>query len=277
MKHEIIYPEPHVAKLGDLDGVTFEKLRAEVMACDALWSEAYGDYQSGGWDTVSVMNDTGNENDVIIRDCAAVPTRLLASLPTMQKLLEDLGLNIMWARLAKQGTNSFLYEHVDYNELDQVGRHRIHIPILTNSSCYFVEGGWAIHMAERAIWRIAPVHPHGACNRLGSDRIHLIVDCYENEQLREMIAKEVPAEATRRKLSHLTGDAAEERLQHAGRLLSLGFAATAEKALLRLFFDYRSEPGQCYSMIRQMYEAAGELDKASFWDKKRRIMMGAEQ
>ena len=58
---------------------------------------------------------------------------------------------------------------------------------------------------------------------LGSDRIHLIVDCYENEQLREMIAKEVPAEATRRKLSHLTGDAAEERLQHAGRLLSLPF------------------------------------------------------
>ena len=197
----------------------------------------------------------------------------MAQLPALQALVDELGLDIMWARLARQGANSYLYEHVDYTELNKVPRHRIHVPITTNSSCRFVVGGRAVHLADTSIWRIMPVYPHGACNLFGPDRIHLIIDCYEDDRLRKLIAAEDPVDDAMRPLDELTHEKAEGYLRQSKRLLCLGFAEAAERNLLRLFFDYQMEPGQSYGLIARMYEAAGAPDKAQFWLVKRAVML----
>jgi hypothetical protein len=270
--------ERQVGKIGPLNAGVLERVRSEVLAAQALWVEAYGEYQSGGWHTVSVYNESGREDDVVIRDCAAIPTTLMSAFPGMRALIEELDLNIMWARLARQAANSYLYEHVDYTELDTaVGRHRLHVPITTNSSCRFVVGGRAVHLSDGYIWRITPVHPHGACNLFGPDRIHLIIDCYEDERLRAMMASEERVDATASSLEELTPDLAKGYREQSRRLLRLGFNEAAERNFLRLFFDYRMEAGLAYELIAQMYEEAGAQDRAQFWREKRGVMLGCHQ
>ena len=269
--------QTQIAKIGTLPPGVLERVRSEVLASEIHWVEAYGEYQSGGWHTVSVYNESGREDDVVIRDCASVPTTLVSALPSLRALVEELDLNIMWARLAKQAANSFLYEHVDYTELDEVNRHRIHVPITTNSSCRFVVGGRAVHLSDGCIWRIMPVHPHGACNLFGPDRIHLIIDCYENEKLRGMMANELQVDDTVPTLTELQPDSIEKHLEQSRRLLRLGFNEAAERNLLRLFFDYKMETGQAYELIACMYEKAGAQDKVSLWRERRGVMLGYSQ
>ena len=120
-----------LAKIGQLGAGVLERVRSEVLAAQIPWVEAYGEYQSGGWHTVSVYNESGRGDDVVIRDCTGIPTTLMSALPGLRALIEELDLNVMWARLARQSANSYLYEHVDYTELDRVNRHRLHVPITT--------------------------------------------------------------------------------------------------------------------------------------------------
>ncbi|MFV2197792.1 aspartyl/asparaginyl beta-hydroxylase domain-containing protein [Nocardiopsis sp. LOL_012] len=110
----------------------------------------YSRFQSGGWGTLSLLNDTGHARDVTIGDTTtARPTDLLGRMPTTRALLDELGLEYMWARLALLEAGSYLWEHRDYQEdgLAQTERHRVHIPLATASSAFLVLGGSAVHLA----------------------------------------------------------------------------------------------------------------------------------
>ncbi|MFC4517945.1 aspartyl/asparaginyl beta-hydroxylase domain-containing protein [Streptomyces ehimensis] len=170
-----------VAQLDRLDDSLVERLRHEALTAPAPWKAAYGDYQSGGWWTTSLMNASGDARDVRIGECTARPTDLLADMPVTAGLLADMGLSYMWVRLARLKANAFLWEHRDYDELDQVERHRLHIPLHTNSFAFLVTGGTKIHMTGGRIWRLTPSYAHGVCNLLGPDRIHLIADVYADD------------------------------------------------------------------------------------------------
>lgn len=112
------------------------------------WVSGYSRFQSGGWGTLSLLNDTGNARDVTIGDADPVPTDLLQRMPTTRALLGELGLKYMWARLALLGAGSYLWEHRDYqeDELTDAERHRVHIPITTTSSAFLVLGGSGEHL-----------------------------------------------------------------------------------------------------------------------------------
>ena len=102
-----------VARLAEIDAQTLERMRHEVLTIPRGWVAEYGDYQSGGWWTLSLLNDTGDPADVTIRDCQPRPTGLLERMPVTAGLLEGLGLEYMWVRLARLRANSFLWEHRD--------------------------------------------------------------------------------------------------------------------------------------------------------------------
>ncbi len=117
-----------IAQLDAVDSVQLERMRHEALTARAPWKAEYGAYQSGGWLTTSLMNASGDAADVTIGDCAARPTDLLSQMPATAALLAELGLDYMWVRLARLEANAFLWEHRDYDELDQIERHRLHIP-----------------------------------------------------------------------------------------------------------------------------------------------------
>ncbi|MCI3928822.1 aspartyl/asparaginyl beta-hydroxylase domain-containing protein [Streptomyces sp. AN091965] len=254
-----------VAQLHRLDASLVERLRHEALTAPAPWKSAYGEYQSGGWWTTSLMNATGDAADVTIGDCTARPTDLLAQMPTAAALLADLGLSYMWVRLARLEANAFLWEHRDYDELDQVERHRLHIPLHTNSSAFLVTGGTKIHMAGGRIWRLTPTFPHGVCNLLGPDRIHLIADVYADDAYQHLAHRSQTHPASVEPLPPASRAELAERLAAARCLADLGYVDAAEQLLLRLFYAVAMPEGTGYDLIADLHTALGDAEAATRW------------
>ncbi|MCX4554436.1 aspartyl/asparaginyl beta-hydroxylase domain-containing protein (plasmid) [Streptomyces sp. NBC_01387] len=262
-----------IAQLDRLDLLRIERLRHEALTVPAQWTAEYGAYQSGGWWTTSLMNASGNAADVRIGDCTARPTALLESMPATAELLAELGLSYMWVRLARLEANAFLWEHRDYDELDQIERHRLHIPLHTNSSAFLVTGGTKVHMTGGWIWRLTPTYAHGVCNLLGPDRIHLIADVYADDayrllaqraQLNPSAAKPLPA-ASRALLAAKLADA---------RLLAeLGYTGAAEQLLLRLFYCFTLPEGTTYDLIAELHTALGDAEAAARWSRAKTTLL----
>ncbi|MFG2097241.1 aspartyl/asparaginyl beta-hydroxylase domain-containing protein [Streptomyces sp. NPDC048612] len=253
-----------IAQLERLDGSLIERMRHEALTAPAPWKAEYGQFQSGGWWTTSLMNASGDAADVRIGDCTAGPTALLQHMPATAGLLDELGLSYMWVRLARLEANAFLWEHRDYDELDQVERHRLHIPLHTNSSAFLVTGGTKVHMAGGRIWRLTPTYAHGVCNLLGPDRIHLIADVYADDAFTRL-ARHADAPAAAEALPQASEAELAERLAAAHRLADLGYIDAAEGLLLRLFYSFALPEGTVYDLISQMHTALGDTETSNRW------------
>ncbi|MEU5158862.1 aspartyl/asparaginyl beta-hydroxylase domain-containing protein [Streptomyces sp. NPDC020875] len=253
-----------IVRLDRLDGSLIERMRHEALTVPAPWKAEYGDFQSGGWWTTSLMNASGDAADVRIADGAARPTALLEHMPATAGLLTELGLNYMWVRLARLEPNAFLWEHRDYDELDQVERHRLHIPLHTNSSAFLVTGGTKVHMDGGRIWRLTPTYAHGVCNLLGPDRIHLIADVYADDAYARL-AKNADEPTKAERLPSASEAELAERIAAARRLADLGYVEAAEQLLLRLFYSYALPEGTAYDLIAGLHTALGDSEANRRW------------
>lgn len=264
-----------VAALRTLDAGLVERLRHEALTVPADWVVKYGDYQNGGWHTLSLLNDTGDPGDVTIRDCPEpVGTSLLARMPAVQELLNGLRLRCMWARLARLDHGAFLWEHRDYGELSAVERHRLHVPLVSNPSAYLVVGGTKVHMSVGRVWRLTPTSPHGACNRFGPPRIHLIIDCYADTAFHAVNRGEAPEPADAVALAPAAGAELDEAVTTATWLAELGYCHAAETALLELFYRYALPEGHTYDLIVTMYRSLHRDGDAERWQTKKNVMLG---
>ncbi|MBB1257437.1 aspartyl/asparaginyl beta-hydroxylase domain-containing protein [Streptomyces alkaliterrae] len=252
-----------IVQLEKLDGQLIERMRHEALTAPAPWKAEYGEFQSGGWWTTSLMNASGEAGDVRIGDCTARPTALLGHMPATAGLLAELGLNYMWVRLARLEANAFLWEHRDYDELDQVERHRLHIPLHTNSSAFLVTGGTKVHMGGGRIWRLTPTYAHGVCNLLGPDRIHLIADVYADDAYTRLANR--AKEPTADRLPAASEADLAERLAAARRLADLGYTGAAEQMLLRLFYSFDLPEGTAYDLIASLHTALGDSEASTRW------------
>lgn len=264
-----------IAALRAVDVGLVERLRHEALTVPSDWVVEYGEYQNGGWHTLSLLNDTGDPRDVAIRDCTApVSTTLLRQMPAVQELLDDLGLRYMWARLARLDAGAFLWEHRDYGELAATERHRVHVPLVTNSSAYLVLGDVKVHLTVGRVWRLTPTVPHGVCNLFGPSRIHLILDCYADEALTALSNTSAPDGVGASALPQPRPEELEEHVATARGLAELGYERAAETTLLELFYRYALPEGHAYDLIADMYAALAREEDAARWQTKKRTMLG---
>jgi hypothetical protein len=254
-----------IAELAVLGEARIERLRHEALTAPAPWKAEYGAYQSGGWWTASLMNASGDAGDVMIGDCTARPTGLLERMPATAELLAELGLSYMWVRLARLEANAFLWEHRDYDDLDRSERHRLHIPLHTNSSAFLVTGGTKVHMTGGRIWRLTPTYPHGVCNLLGPDRIHLIADVYADDAYRALVQRTRPNRPAAQRLPEASEAVLADKLADARRLAELGYTDAAEQLLLRLFYSFALPEGAAYDLIADLHTALGDAEAESRW------------
>lgn len=254
-----------IAQLDRLDGQLIERMRHEALTAPAPWKAEYGEFQSGGWWTTSLMNASGEAGDVRIADGTARPTALLQHMPATAGLLAELGLSYMWVRLARLEANAFLWEHRDYDELDQVARHRLHIPLHTNSSAFLVTGGTKVHMSGGRIWRLTPTYAHGVCNLLGPDRIHLIADVYADDAYARLTGRTRLRPSAAEPLPQASEAVLAERLAAARRLAELGYIDAAEQLLLRLFYSFALPEGTAYDLIAGLHTALGDSEASERW------------
>jgi len=266
--------QSEISSLKTFDQDTIDSIIAEVLRAKILWIEEYGEYQSGGWSTAAIYNLSGNPNEVVIRDGTGIATStLITQMPFTKKFIEGLNLNIMYARIARLSANSFLWEHVDYSELNDSKRYRLHIPLTTNRSALFVTGGQALTLDKGGMWLLEPITPHGVCNLYGPERLHLIIDCYENEILSQLMNNRPPQVTVPKQLPLIDDLVLKTSLSHSKKLIELGFMKAAEYNLLKLFFRYTMLPGKSYDLINKMYEDIEEYDKSALWASKKKKML----
>jgi hypothetical protein len=262
-----------VASQDNLDPDLLERMRHEVLTAPDGWKAEYGEYQSGGWWTLSLINATGQAGDVTIADCDPVETTLLAKMPVTRHLLRALGLRYMWVRLARLAPHSFLWEHRDYAELADVERHRLHIPLLTNSSAFLVTGATKVHLSAGRIWRLTPTYAHGVCNLLGPDRIHLILDCYADDRLAELTSDQHLPDGAVELLPPATDADVVGHMAAARGLADMGYLAEAERYLLRLFYAHTMPEGCGYELVARLHEQLDNATAASEWRAKADVML----
>lgn len=254
-----------VARLADLDSGVLETVRSEAMAAER-GVVAYEEYQTGGWWTVSLLNHSGDPHDTVIGDGRPSATSLLDRMPATKRFLASLDLDFMYVRLARLAGHSYLWEHRDYAELSDAGRHRLHIPLVTNPSAVLVTAGAQVHMAAGALWRLTPTVAHGVRNTTGPDRLHLIADVYTGTATYADLAAHPllhPGDAT---VLPAMADADRERLlTEALRMADLGFTAPAEQYLLRSFFDFAAPEGTAYGLAAELHRRRGDTQRAAWW------------
>ncbi|MGH3734465.1 MAG: aspartyl/asparaginyl beta-hydroxylase domain-containing protein [Micromonosporaceae bacterium] len=266
-----------VGALRPIAATLVERMRHEVMTVPTDWVIEYGDYQNGGWNTLSLLNDTGDPRDVTIRDCAKpMGTSLLRQMPAVAECLDGLGLTYMWVRLARLDAGSFLWEHRDYGELSAVERHRLHVPLVSNSSAYLVLGGTKVHMSVGRVWRLTPTVPHGVCNLFGPQRIHLMLDCYADEALHALANPGDGDPCDAQPMPALSPTDLDEKVATARGLAELGYERAAETGLLELFYRYAMPEGQVYDLIVSMYASLHREEDATRWRVKKNIMLGRD-
>jgi hypothetical protein len=266
-----------VSQIFRLEDAQLRAVQQEVARLNTEWTNVYSDYHTGGWQTLSLLNRTSEPTDTIIEDCEPVETSLLKQMPETRALLRGLGFRYMWARLAKLKVSAFMHEHRDYQELRNVSRLRLHIPVITNPFSSIVIDRTRIHLALGYIWKLNPIHRHAAGNFGKEPRVHIILDCYVDEALEALVSTETLDPICVYGLP-VPSDREIEEVVTAARLMAAnGEHTSAEHHILKLFHEYNLIEGFAYELVSRMYSALGDSFRSELWlNNKARFLQPAQ-
>jgi hypothetical protein len=266
-----------VSQIFRLEDGQLRAVQQEVARINTQWTNVYSDYHTGGWQTLSLLNRTSKPTDTIIEDCEPVETSLLERMPETRSLLRGLGFRYMWARLARLEVSAFMHEHRDYQELRNVRRLRLHIPVITNPFSSIVIDRTRIHLALGYIWKLNPIHRHAAANFGKEPRIHIILDCYVDEALEALVSAQTLDPICVYGLPVPSEREIDDAVATAQRMASNGDHTLAEHHILKMFHEYNLSEGYAYDLVSRMYGALGDRCKSELWlNNKMRFLQPAE-
>jgi hypothetical protein len=260
----------------------FGELVREVSQANIPWARHYSEYQSGDWWTCSLLGHSADARDGKVTDAAPpLVTDALEKLPVTRKLIADMGLQYMMARLARLDPNGALWEHKDYQDLRRVPRQRIHLPLDTNPDAFLVSGGERFHMAPASLQTFRPTTAHGACNAGTRARVHLILDVYEDEPMKKLLMQANPLPAVAMPALSARDLAEKVRYLHKGLRSDKSEDGAGpdslmrwERAVLGLYFAFAVPEGELYAALERAYLDDGDAERAGFWTARRQLMLG---
>ncbi len=237
---------------------------------------AYSDYTSKGYEVVSLLNKDGNSTNTIIDDCNPIPTPDLEKLPTIRHFLEQCNLSLMWVRLNKLEPGACFWEHRDYSELNTKHKVRLHVPICTSPDSYFIFKDKAVHLETDTLWLLRPDSDvHGFING-SSVRIHLIIDCYLNDRLSDLIDNAYLPNNSETCLPEPDSQVYDKLLDIASILVSQNKQREAEELLLKTFLQYNQPVGFSFDLILNLYQKLQMTKKTEEWTEKKQRFLHQE-
>lgn len=236
------------------------------------WHEPYSEYGSKGLKIAVLMSPDGSENNFSWDDCESPKeTELLKSMPVLQKLLTSFNLNIMASRLLKLEPGTFLHEHRDYVYLKRVDRYRLHIPIVTNSSAHIIMPGKKIHMEKGFLWTLDPKNTvHSACNFGTSSRIHIMIDCYMNEELKKLLANASLESRLVENLEATNQEQIEDWLKEAKAILTNSSLKEAEEYLLKKFCQFDLAGKTTFDLLDKFCKMTNNTERQDYWNSRKK-------
>ncbi|HEX7330760.1 MAG TPA: aspartyl/asparaginyl beta-hydroxylase domain-containing protein [Pyrinomonadaceae bacterium] len=266
-----------VSQLLRLEDQALREMQREVSGLKETWTNVYSDYHTGGWQTLSLWNRSSKPTDTVIEDCEPVETSLLEQMPVTRDVLRNLGFRYMWVRLARLQVNAFMHEHRDYQELRNVRRLRLHIPVITNPFSSIVIDHTRVHLALGYVWKLNPIHRHAASNFGKEPRIHIIMDCYVDETLDALVQAETLDPICVYGLPPASSEELEETVNIAHRLAHAGDYPAAEYHILKMFHEYNLGEGCAYELVSRMYSRLGDIPRSELWlNNKLKFLQPAE-
>jgi hypothetical protein len=267
---------PAISRLKLLNGIS-KIIADEIEQANLDWQNfSYSEYVSEGVYSLSLLSSDGDGGNTLIKDCKPKPTEVLKKLPKTEKILNDLGLDFMWARLNLLSPHACLWEHKDYSELDSRERLRLHIPVTTNQDAYLILAGRKVHLHQDALWKLNPQDfVHGAVNE-GGERIHIVLDCYVNDNLRILIQEQTLDENWLQELKTPTTADFNDKLINALRLYQGDRKRDAEELLLRTYYHYNHQEGGSLDLVREMYDLLGKKEEVNLWESRKNRFLKQE-
>jgi hypothetical protein len=269
----------HCSQLRAVPLDVVEILRQEVVGFDVPWSENYSKYHSGGWKTAALFNATGKSKENDLEDCSPVPTDLAKRLPAVRQFIEGLDLQLMWARVLNLGPSACLWEHTDYGapKLTRAPRLRLHVPLQTQPEAVIVLPAHVVHMKQGFVWKLSPdAARHGACNDGSEDRIHLIIDCYVDERLEALLARESLDQDTVRRKPVLTAAALSALEAEADRCLEQGQLEAVETLFKRAFHRFDLGALSSYDLLAGYFDRRGDAKRRDDWLEERVFFLNTD-
>jgi hypothetical protein len=272
--HELINQLSRVARIDD---TILQGMQHEVRNIGEDWTQVYTDYHSGGWWTLSLLNNTSNPHDALIEDCVPVETSLLKKMPVTGAFLRGLSLKYMWVRLAKLEPSSFMWEHCDYQDLGNFQRFRLHVPIITNQESMLIIDDSKVHLDAGYIWKLNPIHRHAAGNFGSESRVHILIDCYVDDTLENLLRHEALESECVVNLPVPAGVMLNHAVEICGGLSKMGYSTLAEHHLLKMYHLYRLGRGRGYDLVSQMYELNKDQANTELWQNNKAKFLGVER
>jgi hypothetical protein len=260
----------------ELKGLDLELIKmaaTEVKRSLLPWKASYGEYQTGGWETVTVLGKTIDAEDGEVTDCQnPVLTQAADQCPTLEVLLDELHLRYMKVRLAKMCAGACIWEHRDYLDLSNMSRLRIQIPLETNLNAALVMADRRYHMQIGHMYGFVPTAPHAACNRGNTDRIHLVLDVYNDEHLTSLVKNATPASFN--VLPPLPPETLHQCLSNLSVAQNDEAPTAQERAVLDLYFQFQVPVGALYAALEQACLQRSFTKRANFWRNRQELVLG---
>jgi hypothetical protein len=115
-------------------------------------------------------------------------TEALGRCPYLRQVLAALGVTIGRSRLMRIAPGAQCLEHTDVHPYWD-GHLRLHIPITTHEQVSFFCGYERVHMAPGECWTFDSARPHKVVNNSTQDRVHLVCDTVDVQQVTELAAE----------------------------------------------------------------------------------------
>ena len=157
----------------------------------------------GNWDAISIRgysDDIGNilKPGVLKSDVKAEPlrwTRLYeeADLLPIKEILSHIPAEFERVRVMRLKAGTTIKKHTDKvdKEIKNGNKVRIHIPIKTSLNVHFYlwEGKEQYHfnLQTGKYYYTDVSKPHAVHNKADFDRLHLVVDCYNNPKIKDLL------------------------------------------------------------------------------------------
>lgn len=175
-------------KLAGRIPVDEDKIAEELaVAAEFQYSEAYSDYICGGpWKSCMLWAAGGDSGDGVVTHYdhtrATDVTEYGVRLPYLRQLVENSFdmTHLNFGRLAVI-SDAVTIPHRDLLELKDIpedarNSHRVHVPLATNSDCYFTHDNIVYQMRVGDVWFFDAAKVHGAASMSRQPRVHLILD-----------------------------------------------------------------------------------------------------
>lgn len=262
-----------------LDQIATE-LQEPATNLESLWREPYPEYASGSLKVATLLNPTGEQENFDYKDCKEPKaTPLLRKLPSLASFLESGELNIMGARLLRIDPGTFFHEHRDFVYMEKIQRYRLHLPLITNDQAFITSPGINVHFQRGFLWKLDPkATVHSACNFGTAPRIHLMLDCYVNDNLAKLLQGQFLDENLKHRLPPLTGEKRAELIAEARMLLkeSQGVKTelieAAQSMLLKTFcqFDLQADGANLtsYDLIFELFQEPAYQERRNYWQQR---------